>query len=374
MQTKTKSLLVCHLHCEITYSKIPFFSSFFYNFTYFFLFCFFEDMTDYKIHHRSTVEIFPDELFFELFEYIPLVDLYRGFFGLNKRIDNILKNLSNLFAEWTIHSDDRIIDKFAPCISRLIIWRRGNLRLNRFKRLRSLKLALPTVEQCNEIQSSPILEHLHIDSSATSRSVAEQLSTLFLTNAFPNLRTCRIDEIHFDENVYEPKLKLFSLITRTKQPERLLSLCPTLKHLRLNMTINTTEFLSSNIHLNLRYLQIGIYSNQINLSTIESILSLTPNLTRFTIDGPCITPPQNKLDLCSIASVLNRRVSNLRFVYISLPLNDSQSDSKEFENEKETLKKIHPLFNHIIFRPRSYYAPGRLIITSIIDSKTVKSH
>ncbi|CAF4808902.1 unnamed protein product, partial [Rotaria sp. Silwood2] len=94
----------------------------------------------------------------------------------------------------------------------------------------------------------------------------------------------------------------------------------------------------------------------------------------FTLDGPCITPPQNKLDICSLASVFTRCLSKLRSIYVSLPLNDNQSDPKEFENEKELLKKLHPLFNNIIFRPRSYYAPGRLLISSIIDSKTVKSH
>ncbi|CAF3388666.1 unnamed protein product [Rotaria socialis] len=331
-------------------------------------------MSDYNIQQRSTLEMFPDELFFELFEYIPLNDLYRAFFGLNTRIDIILKNLSNLFAEWTTNSDDRIINIFSSCISRLVIWRGGHLNLYRFNKLRSLKLALPTIQQCNEIQSSSTLEHLHIESSAISHTITEQLSFLFLTDAFPRLRTCRIDEIQFDQNIFQSKPTLLSLMTRTQHPTKLLSLCPMLVHLRLNLKNNINEFLPLDIHSSLRYLQLGIYSTEINLSSVESIFSVTPNLTRFTIDGPCITPPQNKLDIFSLASVFTRRLSKLRFVYISLPLSESQSDPKEFENEKELLKKLHPLFNDIVFRPRSYYAPGRLIISSIIDSKTVKSH
>ncbi|CAF1179122.1 unnamed protein product [Rotaria sp. Silwood1] len=331
-------------------------------------------MSDYATQHCSTLEIFPDELFFELFEYIPLNDLYRAFFGLNQRINMILKNLPNLFAEWTTYTDDKIIDIFSSCINRLVIWRGGYLNLNRFIKLRSLKLALPTIEQCNEIQSSLILEHLHIESSVNSRTITEQLSILFLSNAFPRLRTCRIDEIQFDKDIFHSKLTLHSLITRTQYPSRLLSLCPMLKYLRLNLKDNINEYYSFDIHLNLRHLHIGIYSIEINLSTIETILSLTPNIIHFTLDGPCITPPQNKLDICSIASVLTRRLSKLRSIYLGLPLNDNQSDPKEFENEKELLKKLHPLFNYIIFRPRSYYAPGRLLISSIIDSKTVKSY
>jgi len=330
-------------------------------------------MSDYYFQHHSTLEMFPDELFFELFEYIPINDLYRTFFGLNKRINHILKNLSNLFAEWTTNSDDRIIDIFSSCISRLVIWRGGYLNLNRFNKLRSLKLALPTIEQCNEIQVSSTLEHLHIESSINSNTITDQLSILLLTNAFPRLRTCRIDEITLDKENFHQIPTLYSLITRTQYPGRLLSLCPMLIHLRLNLKENINENFLLNQHLNLRHLEFGIYSTEINLSTIETILSLTPNLIRFTLDGPCNPPVENKIDIYSLGPVITRHLSKLRFIRISLPLNSSQLDLKEYENEKEPLKNLHPLFNHIIFRPRSYYAPGRLLVSSITDSKRVES-
>jgi hypothetical protein len=331
-------------------------------------------MSDYDLQHHSILEIFPDELFFEIFEYIPINDLYRAFFGLNKRINHVLKTLSNLFAEWTTNSDDRIIDIFSSCISRLVVWRGGHLNLNRFTKLRSLKLALPTIEQCNEIQPSLTLEHLHIQSSVNSNIITDQLCILLLTNAFPRLRTCQIDEIKFDKENFYQIPTLYSLITRTQYPSRLFSLCPRLIHLRLYLKDNINENFQLNQHLNLRHLELGIYSTEINLSTIEIILSLTPNVIRFTLDGPCNPPIQNKIDINSLVPLITHYLSKLRFIHISLPLNNNQVDLKEYEDEKELFKKLHPLFNHIIFRPRSYYAPGRLLISSIIDSKTVESH
>lgn len=354
---KTKKSSVCmSSRCEITYKKNIF------------LF-FFKDMSDYDHQYHSTLEILPDELFFELFEYIPINDLYRTFFGLNQRINNILKNLSNLFAEWTTNSDDRIIDIFSSCISRLVIWRGGYLNLNRFTKLRSLKLALPTIEQCNEIQPSLTLENLHIDSSVNSNIITEQLSMLFLTNAFPCLRTCRIDEIQFDKENFSKIPTLYSLITRTQYPSKLFSLCPMLIHLRLYLKENINENFLLNLHLNLRHLELGIYSVEINLLTIERILSLTPNLIRLILDGPCNPPIQNKIDICSLVPVINCYLKQLRFIRISLPLNNNQLDLKEYENEKELYRKLHPLFNYITFRPRSYYAPGRLLISSINESQ-----
>jgi hypothetical protein len=348
-----KNLFVCHYIVKLHIER-------------FFLYSIFEDMSDCYIQQHSTLEIFPDELFFELFEYIPINDLYRTFFGLNKRIDIILRSLSNLFAEWTTNTDDQIIDIFSSSISRLVVWRGGHLNLNRFNKLHSLKLALPSIEQCNEIRPSVTLKHLHIDSSINSNTMTDQLATLFLTNSFPRLRTCRIDEITFEKENFQQILSLHSLVTRTQNPAKLLSLCPMLVHLRLNLTNNISESFLSDPHLYLRHLELGIYSTEINLSTIKLILSLTPNLTRFTLDGPCNPPSQNKIDINSLVLILTRHLLKLRSIRISLPLNDSNLDSKEFENEKEFLQKLHPLFNRIIFRPRSYYAPGRLLISSMV--------
>ena len=355
-EEKQKDSVYMSSHCAITSKKNKKFS------------VFFKSMSDYYPQHPSTLENFPDELFFELFEYIPIHDLSEAFFGLNQRIDRILKNLSNLFAVWTTNADDRIIDLFAPCINRLVVWRGGPLHLHRFAKLRSLKLALPSIEQCKEIRASSTLEHLHIETSAISNTITEELSRLLLSNAFPRLRTCRIDDLIYEKDNLQQLPVLYSLITRTPSPERLFTLCPHLIHLRLNLKENLNENLLTDSHFYLRHLELGIYSTEINLSTISTILSLTPNLIRFILDGPCNPPIQNQIDIYSLAPIFLRRLSKLRFIRISLPLNENQMALKEFENERESINKLHPLFNHILFRPRSYYAPGRLLICSKSDT------
>ncbi len=326
-------------------------------------------MSDCYSQLPSTLETFPDELFFELFEYIPIHDLSRGFSGLNKRIDRILKNLSNLVAVWTTNADDRIIDLFAPCISRLVIWRGGPLNLHRFTKLRALKLALPTIEQCNEIRASSTLEHLHIEASARSNIITEELSVLLLTNAFPRLQTCQMDDLKFEQENFHQLSTLYSLITRTASLSGLFSRCPSLIRLRLNLKENLMDNTISDVHLNLRHLELGIYSTEINLSTIETLLSFTPNLVRLILGGPCNPPVQNQIDIYFLAPIFLRHLSKLRFLRISLPLNDSQMALKDFETERELISKLHPLFNSILFRPRSYYAPGRLAISSKIESQ-----
>ena len=321
-------------------------------------------MNDEQSHDHSKLEIFPDELFFELFEYISIYDLFRGFTGLNKRIDYILKNLSNLSATWTTHADDRIINTFAPCIAQLVVWRGGSLNLHRFSKLRSLKLALPSIEQCDEIQASSTLEHLQIETPVLSSKITGRLSILLLNNAFPRLRTCRIDDLCFDEGKFQVLPNLQSLTTRTPHPAKLFSFCPQLVHLRLNLEENTTEDFIFNPHDNLGYLELRIFSTDVTLSSIENLLFYTPNLVRLVLHGPCNTSTQNQLEICSLASLITRYLAKLRFLRISLPLTDHRMNLKDLENEQEMLRKLHPLFNQISYRSRSHNVPGRLLISS----------
>ena len=97
-----------------------------------------------------SVEVYPQVPFGKDFS---LVDMFN-------KIDT-----ANLRTNWRYSrthpfdsTDDKIIDKFSSSISRLVIWRGGPLNLHRFSKLRSLKLALPSIEQCNEIQASLTLE------------------------------------------------------------------------------------------------------------------------------------------------------------------------------------------------------------------------
>lgn len=321
-------------------------------------------MNDEHSHDHSKLEIFPDELFFELFEYISVYDLFRGFIGLNKRIDYILKNLSNLSAVWTTHTDDRIINTFAPSIAQLVIWRGGSLNLHRFTKLRSLKLALPSIEQCNEIQASSTLENLQIETPVLSSKITQKLSILLLNNAFPRLRTCRIDDLCFEDGNFQILPSLQSLTTRTPSPARLFSFSPQLVRLRLNLEENITDNFIVDPHVNLRHLEIRIFSTDITLSSIENLLSFTPNLVRFALHGPCNTSTQNQLEISSLASLITRYLAKLRFLRISLPLTDHRMNLKDVENEQETLRKLHPLFNQISYRSRSHNVPGRLLISS----------
>jgi hypothetical protein len=62
-----------------------------------------------------NIEYLPDELWLEIFEYIPYIDLFRCFTGLNKRINDIL---SSKRIKLQIKSNNHY-QKFVPLIKLL---------------------------------------------------------------------------------------------------------------------------------------------------------------------------------------------------------------------------------------------------------------
>ncbi len=147
----------------------------------------------------STLEVFPDELFLELFSFIKPIDLFRGFVNLNSRLNRILNDTHicidiinddenedyqlclNHFSHQLIYL---AIDCHWSCLS-------YNISLQSFINLRSLHLPMATTKQCFEItpMNFPFLTNLTIHDNAFK-------SILLSRYSFPNLVTCCIPHVY----------------------------------------------------------------------------------------------------------------------------------------------------------------------------------
>ncbi|CAF4047201.1 unnamed protein product [Rotaria sordida] len=149
-------------------------------------------MCNYISHEISTLELFPDELFLELFSFINPIDLYHGFINLNSRLNNILNDIRiciHIINDDQYEDYQACLNHFAYQIIYLAIdchWSRlsYNINLQSFVNLRSLYLPMPTDEQCLEITSDnlPFLTNLTINDN-TFKSI------LFGSNLFSHLVT-----------------------------------------------------------------------------------------------------------------------------------------------------------------------------------------
>jgi hypothetical protein len=99
-------------------------------------------MSDSLSLNQLQLEVFPDELFLEIFQYVDPIDL-RSFKGLNARINGIIQALKvNIVVQCQEKNEFDYLSIFAPAqISRLEIrYYCLSLNLNVMTELRSLTL------------------------------------------------------------------------------------------------------------------------------------------------------------------------------------------------------------------------------------------
>jgi hypothetical protein len=303
----------------------------------------------------SSIEIFPNELLIELFEYISPYDLYNTFFNLNSRLNSIINSLKNLHLilqeDWD--NKERFIPFFASQISTLIIQHDESIDFSYYSNIRSLKLSMPTTNQLNAIQPSllPNLEHLYISNLFFSGN-SEQLCRWIFSSSFSRLQNCQIDRMTFNDSYSYSSLSLRQLTIspctwKSNMYKQIFEACPKLTHLRIIRLRNISFQLSSNIvclHTSLRYLSIhfGSIGNDW-YNQIDWLLSIVPNLENFTLlIDQNDTNIEFPFDL--FAHLLIQHVPCLINFKAKIPLN------KFLSKELNVIKCLHPLFIHVQFQ------------------------
>ena len=303
---------------------------------------------------NPTIELFPNELLIELFEYISPNDLYKSFFNLNFRLNSIINSLQNLHL--TFHEDwdtkERSVPFFASQISTLIIKHDELVDFSYYSNIRSLKLSMPTANQCDAIQPLllPNLKHLYISNFFFSDK-SEQLCRFIFSSSFPRLRTCHIDRMTFSHfhPYYSSSLRQLTISPCTWKSnlyKQIFTGCPNLTYLRIIRLRNSYLELSSSFihpHICLRHLHIHFYSIGNNwYNQIEWFLSLTPNLEGLTLSiDQNDTRIEFPFDL--FACLLTQRVPCLTDLKARIPLN------KFLSKELDLIKQLHPLFIYVHF-------------------------
>jgi hypothetical protein len=302
----------------------------------------------------SSIELFPNELLIEIFEYLSPYDLYKTFYNLNSHFNSIINSLENLRLilqeDWD--NKQQVTPFFATQISTLVIKHDELIHFSSYSNIHSLKLSMPTADQCNAIQPSlfPNLEYLYISNLFFSDH-SEQLCRLIFSPSFFRLRICQLDRMTLDDghSYYSSTLRQLIISPSTWKSnmfKQIFNACPNLIHLRILRLRNLSFKLSSNdipLHTSLRHLHIHYNSigNQW-YNQIDWLLSIVPNLENFTcrID-------QNELNIefpfDLFACLLKQHVPNLINFKAKIPL------KRFLSKELNAIKRLHSLFINIQF-------------------------
>jgi hypothetical protein len=132
----------------------------------------------------TIVEHLPIEIFFQIFASFSLGEIITSFFGLNSRIDSIIRCMTGA-SHVISYNNKKAIDLlhlFPTQIGQLIVTRARKVNFTSLINLRSLTMKYGTCAQFDGIRPEhfPMLEILHIDASKSKKMYLIRFKIIFL--------------------------------------------------------------------------------------------------------------------------------------------------------------------------------------------------
>ncbi|CAF1267899.1 unnamed protein product [Rotaria sp. Silwood1] len=308
---------------------------------------------------HTRFEQLPNEVIFNIFSnYFDGVQLYKSFFGLNSRYNNLIKSLNNIHLHLECQDDDKCIYLYSTKVISLYIGQKHRsinfipLLIN----VRSVTIVDPTILQIiylldigqNLEHASIIWSNIYLINSISARSFYE---LIFSASSSNNLRSCRFYLPKSHSLYLEPKHCILPLL-RTIHVQlsipsvdfrRIIRLCPNL--IRLDVEIIDDIYsneekiivLSHYQHINIR--RFHIY-NLLSLDIFDILMGYLPNLEKLYIS---MKFPSHPIDVFEQLSSIIHRIDRLKELHFRL--------TTDFWNlgqhQLEQVKQINPFFANI---------------------------
>ncbi len=283
------------------------------------------------------LESLPNEILIVLFEYFDARDLFRAFFNLNTRFNDLLRSLNHLsLAISAFNRAENENDKtFLPYIHHLIVDDPINIDFARFTQIHCLVLMHATYEQIQQLKKDilPDLKHLsirHLHGPAVTH-VSDLCEKIF-SNEFPRLQSCSFSNrspIRSAEQWLQlPSLRILEVgLVDFFVYQTILSLCPNLYSLKLTTFVETKIPSEIKSHVKIKQLTLknDYFFQSWNTRAIEAYLSCVPNLEELClyrhIFSSNLKNCRMNYDWCGSRLPLLRRFQFYLHVIESAPIN-----------------------------------------------------
>jgi hypothetical protein len=308
---------------------------------------------------NRNLELLPNEILIKIFEYIDARELYRGFYNLNSRLNQLIRSSNRLSLTLSQSDRNENIDYeiISSQIYTLIVNQGAGVILAHFTNVRRLILFwLPdNVLDKLLVDILPHLKLLHISSrSLTSVCWRIDFYDKIFTNGFPQLKFCSLADMDIKKDYLEsshtPALTVLKLGSVNLFIYKIiLSSCPNLHFFQLSIV--RSERIPNRIehHMNIKNLVLKPVcpSMILNTGVINMYLSCVPNLERLSIHliRHVIS---NFPQFCRsdwLARIIDLHLSKLHQVdyYVSVLLNRTTT---EYYNEN-LLHRLQENFEHV---------------------------
>ena len=252
----------------------------------------------------TRFEQLPNELILHVFNYFDIRNLYTSFWGINSRLNNVLRLLNNLAFIYDANDPFLYFDIFASQINRLKINTSQSIDFSQFSNLKFLELLRANDFQLDQIRSDlmPKLTNLSI-STSTHITLPYRLIRDIFSNEFPLLEHANLNRLDtFPNSFYSQSFSLRSLQITCTNPNiisQILLTCPNLS--KFNIT-----FFGYNQHIlppkSASYDHIleefSLYDphHRLTVETIQVLFLYIPNVKILYLNFLCRIPFINFLD------------------------------------------------------------------------------
>ncbi|CAF2889229.1 unnamed protein product [Rotaria sp. Silwood2] len=303
-----------------------------------------ENHQDIPNGSHAILEDLPNELFYYIFTLIDIQDLYKAFWGLNSRLNNIFQFCQNLSLVFDDKVDPVLMKFYAPYVTRLVVQTSTYCDFNQFPNLRVLILCIENSRQLSQIHPDTIPNLTHLSFLWASQfTLPEKLTQQIFSNEFPLLgyvNLGRIKESISDSWIMSSHLRFVSILScRPMFIPVILAACPNLDHLQVHVICDdNTATSSSQVNHPLRRLTLWSDSNELPFDIIDKILIYTPNVEHLYLQT---IYSKSLIDLAQ--SLINRLPNLSQFdCYIQEMLGKD-----ERIHDLTNLHQVHPCFNRI---------------------------
>jgi hypothetical protein len=248
----------------------------------------------------SELEFLPNEILIDIFQYFDARDLFRMFYDLNTRFNNLLQSLIDLTIVFTQFNARKIMhaDIDPYCVQTMTLDRSKDIDLKDYSNLRRLKFLSPTLGQLDRFDSVdlPYLEYLYIYPENRYRfhlDLFDEYNRCYkiFSNQYPNLISCSLVNIDItlmmSNTIQSIKLRCLRVgFISFRSYQEILSICPNLDFLRFSFPSFGGKPLPKRSHLNLRRMIIDQDINTFSSGAydIDDYFSCIPNLKKLCIN------------------------------------------------------------------------------------------
>lgn len=257
------------------------------------------------------MELLANEIFMDIFEYLSLADLIRGFTHLNSRFENLISSFLRYPSEMNFQNmmkDDfnRICRDYLPSMTNRIrslslynpdqlttLFNHG-LTFQQFNRLTSLSVdQLTSLEIIGDWNELVHLTHLKLTNCYLNYNDHDILQWMNIIWALPRLRHCHLGIIFrwrstfLAPTVISSSIESVNLERISCTSDELIHLfhhTPSLRYLSMYMNTSIMDILFPNAFSSLISLKLKFSSSSITTHSIENLLGRMSRLRRLTVE------------------------------------------------------------------------------------------